>query len=195
MNIDNQFRDWWEHCLRRPPIPRGHVLKVNKALQGHPEAPRLWHKHIDKILTTELGFITATHEMCLYHKKVHGDIILLLLQVDDLSIASTNTAHFEKVRKDIEYRMQKTLSMISALSKDLMALPSFKHETLLRFHVEPTLTRSSLIMDGNTKWPLTNQFRCALIRNLSENSNSLKDRMTQRTLTSLKPTWDSVIAK
>jgi hypothetical protein len=56
MFIDDQFRDWWENCLGRDPIPRGHVLKVNKALQGHPEAPRLWHKHIDKIMTKELGF-------------------------------------------------------------------------------------------------------------------------------------------
>jgi hypothetical protein len=33
MHIDGQFLDWWENCLGRPPIPRGYVLKVNKALQ------------------------------------------------------------------------------------------------------------------------------------------------------------------
>jgi hypothetical protein len=56
MHIDEQFRDWWENCLGHDPIPCGYVLKLNKALQGHPEAPRPWHKHIDKIMTKELGF-------------------------------------------------------------------------------------------------------------------------------------------
>ena len=32
MYIDEQFRDWWENCLGQEPIPKGHVLKVNKAL-------------------------------------------------------------------------------------------------------------------------------------------------------------------
>jgi hypothetical protein len=26
------------------------VIKIHNAIQGHPEAPRLWEKHIDKIL-------------------------------------------------------------------------------------------------------------------------------------------------
>lgn len=38
MYIDNPFRDLWENCLGRAPIPRGYVLKVNKALQGPPES-------------------------------------------------------------------------------------------------------------------------------------------------------------
>jgi hypothetical protein len=39
MFIDDQFLDWWENCLGRDPIPKEYVLKVNKALQGCPEAP------------------------------------------------------------------------------------------------------------------------------------------------------------
>jgi hypothetical protein len=117
MYIDEQFRDWWENCLGREPIPRGYVLKVNKALQGHPEAPRLWHKHIDKILIQELGFTATTHETCLYHKKIDGDIILLLRQVDDFSIASTNPAHCEKVRQDIESRMQNPLNDLGVIKR------------------------------------------------------------------------------
>jgi hypothetical protein len=117
MYIDEPFRNWWEHCLGRSPIPRGHVLKVNKALQGHPEAPRLWHKHIDKILTQELGFTATTHETCLYQKKVDGDIILLLRQVDDFSIASQNPTHCEQVRKDIESRMKNPLNDLGVIKR------------------------------------------------------------------------------
>ena len=36
MRIDDQFREWWEEHLGRPPIPPGYVLPVNHALQGHP---------------------------------------------------------------------------------------------------------------------------------------------------------------
>ena len=110
MYIDEQFRDWWKNCLGQEPIPKVHVLKVNKALQGHPEAPRLWHKHIDRILKEELGFTATTHETCLYQKKVDGQLILLLRQVDDFSITSTNPAHCEQVTKDIKSRMQNPLN-------------------------------------------------------------------------------------
>jgi hypothetical protein len=117
MYIDDQFRDWWENCLGRAPIPRGHVLKVNKALQGHPEAPRLWHKHIDKILTQQLGFTATTHETCLYQKRIDGDLVILLRQVDDFSIASTNPTHCETVRKEIESRMQNPLNDLGTIKR------------------------------------------------------------------------------
>ena len=50
MEVDDQFRDWWENCMGRPPIPKGYVIPIQRALQGHPESPRLWHQHIHNIL-------------------------------------------------------------------------------------------------------------------------------------------------
>jgi hypothetical protein len=44
---DRAFREWWVHCGNEP-IPEGWVLSVLKAMQGHPESPRLWEKHCDK---------------------------------------------------------------------------------------------------------------------------------------------------
>ena len=117
MHIDDQFREWWESCLGREPVPRGHVLKVNKALQGHPEAPRLWHKHIDKIMTKELGFRATTHETCLCHKQIDGDLVLVLRQVDDFSIASTNPAHCKHTIQEIESRMQNPLNDLGVIKR------------------------------------------------------------------------------
>jgi hypothetical protein len=117
MYIDEQFKDWWENCLGRDPIPLGYVLKVNKALQGHPEAPRLWHKHIDHILTKEMGFKATTHETCIYQKRVDGDLILILRQVDDFSIASTNPQHCKNTIKDIEDRMQNPLNDLGVIKR------------------------------------------------------------------------------
>jgi hypothetical protein len=56
MVVDEQFRDWWENCLEKPPILQGWFIPILKKLQGHPEAPRLWHKHIDGILIIKVGF-------------------------------------------------------------------------------------------------------------------------------------------
>ena len=48
MQIDVAFREWWTDHLKRTPIPSNcTVVQVNNAIQGHPESPRLWEKHID----------------------------------------------------------------------------------------------------------------------------------------------------
>ena len=75
---------------KRPPIPAGHVLPVHHALQGHPEAPRLWEQHIHHILTHELKFKATTHEKCLYSRRdpVTSRLLLLLRQVDDFSVSA-----------------------------------------------------------------------------------------------------------
>jgi hypothetical protein len=39
-----------DHTPRTPAIPYGHVLPLQRALQGHPESPRLWERHVNTIL-------------------------------------------------------------------------------------------------------------------------------------------------
>ena len=90
MKIDSQFQEWWTQCLGQSPIPDGYVLPAKHALQGHPEAPRLWETHIHAILVNKLSFTPTTHEKCLYSKRdpTTDDLILLLRQVDDFSVAA-----------------------------------------------------------------------------------------------------------
>lgn len=41
--IDDAYREWWTEHLGRTPIPKEcNVVRVNNAIQGHPEASRLW---------------------------------------------------------------------------------------------------------------------------------------------------------
>jgi hypothetical protein len=111
MHVDNQFREWWTDHLGNPPIPAGYVLPVLKNLQGHPEAPRLWHKHIHRILIEEMEFQCTTHETCLYHKRLpNGKMILVLRQVDDFSIAATDKETAMEVRNALQDRMQYPLN-------------------------------------------------------------------------------------
>jgi hypothetical protein len=87
---DRAFHEWWVHHLKRDPIPDGHMIPVLSAMQGHPESPRLWEKHADKILR-EIGLTPTVHEPCLYSGTFNNHRELFLRQVDDFAIAAPNT--------------------------------------------------------------------------------------------------------
>jgi hypothetical protein len=60
-------------------------------MQGHPEAPRLWEKHADRILRS-IGLTPSTHEPCLYSGIITNQRVLLLRQVDDFSVATPSAS-------------------------------------------------------------------------------------------------------
>ena len=97
VRVDDPFREWYAHGFpQRPPIPRGHVMQVKKALQG-PESARLWAILIDNVIR-ELDLKPCTHEPNLYftsNYKGTGKCILFLRQVDDFAISceDKSTAH------------------------------------------------------------------------------------------------------
>ena len=95
MRVDHIFRDWWINHKGREPLPADAVLPVFKAMQGHPESPRLWETLINKILKG-IGFIAASHEPCVYRGTINGQEALILRMVDDFAIgcADENTANF-----------------------------------------------------------------------------------------------------
>jgi len=87
--IDEAYKEWWTEHLKLPPIPNHcKVVRVHNAIQGHPESPRLWEKHIHHILQQE-KMKPATHERCLYVGQTPGTRILFLRQVDDFAAAAT----------------------------------------------------------------------------------------------------------
>jgi hypothetical protein len=43
---DRAFHDWWVNKKGKPPIPDSYVIPVLGSMQGHPESPHLWEKHI-----------------------------------------------------------------------------------------------------------------------------------------------------
>jgi hypothetical protein len=91
----------------RGEIPEGHVLKANRALQGHPESARLWAKLIDGILKEKLNLKATTHEPCLYSGSFDGVNILFLRQVDDFAIACSD----EKVANAIIAKINSFMSV------------------------------------------------------------------------------------
>jgi hypothetical protein len=104
--IDDTFREWWVRHLGKEPIPpECNVVRVHNAIQGHPELPRLWEKHIDKVLQ-ELGLRPTTHEPCLYSSEINGQRILFLRQVDDFAVASSQRCYAEQLIDSINNKMQ-----------------------------------------------------------------------------------------
>jgi hypothetical protein len=116
MAIDEQYKDWWTESCGNDRIPEGFVLPVKHALQGHPEAPRLWEKHIVHILG-QLGFASTTHEKCIYQKTVAGQKVLFLRQVDDFAVACSDTAISKEIIRQVGAQLQVPLNDLGTLTK------------------------------------------------------------------------------
>jgi hypothetical protein len=96
---DREFTEWWVKHKNLPPIPPGHVIPILSAMQGHPESPRLWEKHANKILR-EIGLTPTVHEPCLYSGNINGQRVLFMRQVDDFAIAAPD-AHTSDILMDM----------------------------------------------------------------------------------------------
>ena len=121
--------------MNSPPIPKGYVIPIQKALQGHPESPLLWPQHIHNILTKEEGFECCTHEPCIYFKQdpanAHGDddhevylkktaddgFVLILRQVDGFAISGSSLEACEKVRQTIQKQMTNQLHNLGSIKR------------------------------------------------------------------------------
>jgi hypothetical protein len=96
---DRAFNEWWIKHKNRPPIPHGHVIPVLSAMQGHPESPCLWEKHVNKILR-KIGLTPTVHEPCLYSGTINGQRILFMRQVYDFAIAAPDE-HTSEILMDL----------------------------------------------------------------------------------------------
>jgi hypothetical protein len=78
MRVDDAFRNWWNKRFPQLPLPCDAVIPIDKNLQGHPEGPRQWSIHIDRILRVHFGLTLTTHAPCLYCGVLQGPCILFL---------------------------------------------------------------------------------------------------------------------
>ena len=62
-----------------------HVCKLNKSLYGLKQAPKTWYDRIDSFLSN-LGFTKSKANSNLYYKIEDGNLVILLLYVDDLFV-------------------------------------------------------------------------------------------------------------
>lgn len=73
------------------------VCKLEKALYGLKESPRVWYECFDKFLIN-LGFTKSRVDYCLYTLEENNDKIYLLIFVDDLLICGRNGNEIERIK-------------------------------------------------------------------------------------------------
>ena len=112
---DLAFKAWWTVHKGRPPIPPHHVIPILSAMQGHPEAPRLWEKHADRILRA-IGLNPTTHEPCLYSGIIDDQRVLLLRQVDDFAVATPSESLASRVFDLIDEHLTIPLKRLGLIS-------------------------------------------------------------------------------
>ena len=110
VEIDDAYEAWYARRFPdAPPLDRrAQVIPLGRALQGHPEAGRLWETMIVGILTGELKFVSTTHERNLYAGEIDGQPVLVSRQVDDFGIGTTSIAIAEKLVALINERVTTT---------------------------------------------------------------------------------------
>ena len=80
------------------------MIPVLSAMQGHPESPRLWEKHADKILR-DIGLTPTIHEPCLYSGTFNNQRVLFMRQVDNFAIAAKDTTTSDLIMDLIDERL------------------------------------------------------------------------------------------
>ena len=109
LKVDAAYKNWWKNKTGED-LDGDYYVKVQHAIQGHPESPRLWQLYIDSILK-DIGFVATTHEPCVYRLPQHvlGEEMFLLRQVDDFALGCDSTEAAEKVWKMIDSKMSAPL--------------------------------------------------------------------------------------
>ena len=105
LQVNDAYAEWYNNKFKDK-INKRMVLPVHHALQGLPESGKMWMKMIDKILISELGFCTTTPNRCIYIRERDGKLQLLLRQVDDFMLGTTNEKDNRDLFNDIGMKIQ-----------------------------------------------------------------------------------------
>ena len=88
-----------------------HVCKLKKDLYGLKQAPRTWYSRMDSFLTS-LGFPKSKVDSKLYYKVEKGNLVILLLYVDDLFVIGEDGLIADTKRKLANEFEMKDLGMM-----------------------------------------------------------------------------------
>ena len=133
------------------------ICKLNKALYGLKEAPRLWYHHIDKFLQS-INFQKSTNDPNLY-QSTDGEL-LLILYVDDLLLASKSRSHIDQAKQHLHkrYRMNDLGPARRFLGLEIESLPNGHLRLHQRQFIAKVLHRFNMKQCNGTQTPMeTNQ--------------------------------------
>ncbi|KAL2230905.1 UNVERIFIED_CONTAM: putative mitochondrial protein [Sesamum indicum] len=79
------------------PVQPGLVCKLQHSIYGLKQASRQWNVELTARLT-DFGFKQSGHDHCLFTKDVDGDMLALLVYVDDILVTTTSMQHIQSVK-------------------------------------------------------------------------------------------------
>jgi hypothetical protein len=83
-------------------VPRENlVARVDKAIYGLKQSPRLWNKHIDDTMLQH-KFTKSEIDPCLYHRKTSRGEVYVTIYVDDLIIAASSLALIDDFKDELK---------------------------------------------------------------------------------------------
>ena len=115
-----------------------HVCKLKKALYGLKQAPRAWFDRFRRAMTSQWHFEHSKSDSSLFYRWDAGDILLVLVYVDDIIITGSNQNNVLKVISD----MQATFAL-----KDLGELNYFLGIEVTKNSTGLQLSQSKYIVD------------------------------------------------
>ncbi|MCO5578964.1 hypothetical protein L7F22_032815 [Adiantum nelumboides] len=77
-----------------------YVCRLKKALYGLKQAPRAWCEKITRFLK-KIGFKQSTVDHSLFLKHVDGEIVVIVLYVDDLILTGSHDEHILDVKRSL----------------------------------------------------------------------------------------------
>ncbi len=156
----------------KPPIADGQVISVLGAIQGHPESPRLWEKHIDRILR-DIRLTLTIHEPCIYSGILLVECVLFMQQVSNFAISAPSQRianHLLNLIDDkllISMKRQGLVTLYDGLNilqtKDYIKVSCETYISWIsNIHLDHGWMKSYLISDRPTPPPPTPPFMKAL---------------------------------
>ena len=96
---------WSNHLFLRH-MRESHVCRLKKALYSLKQAPRTWYGRVDNFLSS-LRYTKSKADSNLYYKVEYGNLVILLLYVDDLFVTSMDGLIVDTKRKlAVEFKMK-----------------------------------------------------------------------------------------
>lgn len=76
------------------------VCRLNKALYGLRQSGRQWHEKFDEVLRS-MGFVPTKADPCVYTTDQGGEVVILVIYVDDILVIADKRNHFDMVRNGL----------------------------------------------------------------------------------------------
>jgi len=81
------------------------VCRLLQALYGLEQAPKMWYAKIDAFPKSK-GFDNIDPDVCLYLQMDDGEIVIVLVNVEDLLLVGSSVAAIDKIKKALGKRFE-----------------------------------------------------------------------------------------